>query len=269
MNILLPVDFSEASLQAAGYAAQLAAQYKGSTLLLMHAADTYEEDTDDDTAEQESEWSKRLQVLQNDIFARIPISMRTVLLSGAFADCVGIALDNNPIDLVVMGVNAAGKLKRNFVENHAMAVVELGRVPVLVIPPGVGYKPLERVAIAVKLEEVLTHLPVHALRDLAKMLEVEVHVVNVNPEHYISLTEAHQQEQEAIAAALDVPTEFEYLRMYDIDDSLRLYCRDKQISVLVTVSDGKMLGLVGSISHTARMSYKSELPLLVVPSEMA
>ncbi len=269
MNILLPVDLSEASMNAAQYAVGLCQQYAGSKIYLMHCVEIEEDAGSDAVAKLMADNKLLLQDFQNILFSLAPVSLESEIQVGAFADAVAISLDNHDIDLVLIGVNDGGAVKRNYVESHAMAVVELERCPVLIIPPNVDFAPVKQLAVAMKLETAEKHLPASVLSAAVKLFEATLHVVSVDPDYYISLTERQQADKEKIAALLGVPAEFSFLRLYDVDEALELFVKDRNIDILVTIPHaGGLMGLTPSRSHTAKLSYDSKVPVLAIPSNL-
>ena len=215
------------------------------------------------------EQKNALQNFQNILFGLAAVSMESQIQSGEFADAVAIALDNHPIDMIIMGVNAGDTVKRNYIENHAMQLVDLERCPVLVIPPAMQFNQIDKVAIAVRLEDAASHLPLSTMKEIAKKLEAEIHIVCVDPEIYISLTEKQQQLRNQLAEMLEVPVEFAFLRLFDVQEAIEMYVNDKGIDVLVTIPHSAgLMGLTSSDSQTARLSYDSKVPVLAIPSNL-
>lgn len=140
-RILVPTDFSPTAEKAFRFAVDIAAKSKG-TIILYH---TYVpvESTFIDTGKIRSQYNtqtetniaKRLQRLKKKVMGEntdVPVAT-IVGRSPLITNILGFAEDNQ-IDLLVMGTQGAGGLKKTIIGSVAAKVVEKSDIPVLLVP---------------------------------------------------------------------------------------------------------------------------------------
>jgi nucleotide-binding universal stress UspA family protein len=136
-RILVPVDFSDCSLDALEYAAVVAQQAEAS-LTLVHVLEpvTYGLDfTLDQSKTRHSEvesWRKRLEELASSLRA-FHISVESRLWGGLPVDSILDAAQTLPCDLIVMGTHGRRGISHAISGSVAEAVLRKARVPVLTV----------------------------------------------------------------------------------------------------------------------------------------
>lgn len=150
-TILVPVDFSPASNNAADYAAQLAASFNA-RLILFHAymlpTPVSEVPYVLITADELQQENERL-VQQNvrEISSRYNIEVSSQLSIGIASDEVRAITLEQSIDLVVMGMKGAGGFEK-IVGSTTTNVLHKVKTPVLIVPHDAKYRPLSAITYA-------------------------------------------------------------------------------------------------------------------------
>lgn len=136
-RILVPVDFSECSLDAVEYAAVVAQQAKAS-LMLLHVLEPVSYGLDftlghSRTREQVREtWTKRLEELASSLkMAGIPVEVQ--LRGGVQADSILDSAQTLPCDLIVMGTHGRRGISHAYSGSVAEAVLRKAHCPVLTV----------------------------------------------------------------------------------------------------------------------------------------
>jgi nucleotide-binding universal stress UspA family protein len=93
-----------------------------------------------------------------------------------------------------------------------------------------------------------------------------VHVVNVDAEHYVELSEEYKAERaklEAILAGYD--TEYYFMRQFDFIEAINQFVSDYKIDMIFTVpkKHSFLEGLFRS-SYTKKLAYHSHVPLIAI-----
>ena len=146
-RILVPVDFSDCSLDALEYAAVVAQQAKAS-LLLLHVLEPVSYGLDftlghSRTREQVREiWTKRLEELASSLMVtQVPV--KSQLRGGHPADSILDSAKTLPCDLIVMGTHGRRGFSHAFSGSVAEAVLRKALCPVLTVRNpkfGPGYR---------------------------------------------------------------------------------------------------------------------------------
>jgi nucleotide-binding universal stress UspA family protein len=136
-RILVPVDFSDCSLDALEYAALVAQQAKAS-LMLLHVLEPVSYGLDFTlghirTREQVREtWTKRLEELASSLKA-IHVSVDSQLRGGLPADSILDSAQTLPCDLIVMGTHGRRGISHALSGSVAEAVLRKAHCPVLTV----------------------------------------------------------------------------------------------------------------------------------------
>ena len=136
-RILVPVDFSDCSLDALEYAAVVAQQAKAS-LMLLHVLEPVSYGLDftlghSRTREQVREaWTKRLEELASSLtVTHVPVEFQ--LRGGLPADSILDSAQTLPCDLIVMGTHGRRGISHTISGSVAEAVLRRARCPVIAV----------------------------------------------------------------------------------------------------------------------------------------
>jgi hypothetical protein len=97
-----------------------------------------------------------------------------------------------------------------------------------------------------------------------EMFNPHLHIVNVDPNHYVTITEAVRAEKEKLEQMfVSYKTSFYFLTMNNFFDAIDTFVRDYNIDMLVTVPrfHSNSTNLFKS-THTKRLAYHSNIPLM-------
>src|SRR5438128_2415887 len=70
--------------------------------------------------------------------------------------------------------------------------------PVLIIPPDAKYRAIKNVVLASDFKEVDTTIPVAPVRATLDLFKPTLHIVNVDSEHYVELTDEYKAERKKL-----------------------------------------------------------------------
>ena len=124
MNILVPTDFSNSSLNALQYAFALAEKIE-SAITILYVGEK------DGVADKLKKLTKES-----------PIKLRTIFKSGRAAKTIINYANQSETDLIVMGTKGASGMKKLVLGSNTVNVLEKTSIPVLVVPEQAEYKSL-------------------------------------------------------------------------------------------------------------------------------
>ena len=272
-KLIVPTDFSDTSKNAARYAAQWAAEIGDSSLVLFHAFDPVTAGSDGslmrdgDTDAQRDISLAALQNLKAELNRLAPsVPIVCVAEEGGLINNLEKLFHHHELDLIVMGITGATRLDQILIGSNTLRVVDQHFAPVKIVPPDATYRPIRRVIFCSDFRDVAASTPVKTMRTLLDMLRPELHVVNVDKDHYVELTEAFKAEKRKMETMLEgYDPKFTFMTLYDFVDSINLYAEDIQADLILTVPrrHGFLSGLFKT-SHTKRLAYHSHIPVLAV-----
>jgi nucleotide-binding universal stress UspA family protein len=155
LRILVPTDFSSTADNALQYAIEIAATFQ-SELHLCHAYSISKVDYNLNYSEEDQPYRKtverRMQQTKNkflDQFNEKGIKVHTQVTQESIYTLFSTDVLNKGIDLIVMGSKGASGLSKMVFGSVAASVMEIAKIPVIVVPPGCHFSPLRHLVLAV------------------------------------------------------------------------------------------------------------------------
>jgi hypothetical protein len=111
---------------------------------------------------------------------------------------------------------------------------------------------------------VVNSTPSVLINSVLQIFKPKLHIINVNPEHYITVSDECRLEQEKLAEMFkDHEQEFHFLTMYDFQEALSTFLIDHDIDMLITIPRHHS-GQTGlwERSNTKQLAYHSHIPIL-------
>jgi nucleotide-binding universal stress UspA family protein len=138
--------------------------------------------------------------------------------------------------------------------------------PVLIIPPDAKYRKIKNVVLASDFKEVDTTIPVAPLKATLDLFKPTLHIVNVDSEHYVELTDEYKAERAKLETMLkNYSPEFAFIRQYDFFDAISQFVEDRNIDLIVIVpKDRSFLSGLFKTSHTKKLAYHSHVPIIAI-----
>ncbi|HMH32506.1 MAG TPA: universal stress protein [Puia sp.] len=273
-NFIVPVDFSETSTNAARFAAHLSAQVDDAHIILFNVFDKIEAGTDgtpldSDDEERKSLMGLALQSVKNELsgltFARITC---ITVQDNHFVDALDSYVRKNDIQLIIMGITGATRMGQIFMGSNTLNVVNRRIAPVIIVPPEAEYTGIKNVMFITDLKDVHITIPVAPIKEVLNLLKPSLHIVNVDHEHYVELTEEYKAERAKLDKMFqEYRPEYYFIRLYDFMDAINQFVTDKNIDMILTVpKNHSFLTNVFKTTHTSKLAYHSHVPIVAIHS---
>jgi nucleotide-binding universal stress UspA family protein len=257
VNVIIPIDFSETSFNAAHYGAKMYANRADVNIILYHF---YSPSEDVIVAK------SYLDGLQKEL-VNIAHTMETITESGSnFIESLTAFAHVKSAYMIVMGLTGKSALAQRFSGSNTLKMAEQNICPVLIIPADAAYEGLENVLIASEMKSVEDTPVLLAVKRVLADFKPNLHVVNVDDSHYISLTKGFKTERDEMERLLtDFNPEFYFMRMFDFHESINLFVHDKDIKMIIMGPKyHSFFDRLFKTQHTKKMIYQSKVPVLAV-----
>jgi nucleotide-binding universal stress UspA family protein len=210
--------------------------------------------------------AKELEKLKGKIASRGIVNITCVAEEGSFIPNLVSYVANNQIDLVVMGTTGATNLKKVFMGSNTLNVVRTINTPVMIIPPTVKFHPIKNVLLTSDFQNIEATTPFHEIKKVLNLFGAKLHIVNVDSEHYIELTETYKKERLLMEEKLgSYNPEFSFLRAFDFLEGVSRYMDTKKIDAIVTIPKKHgFLSTLFQVSNTKKLGYNSKVPIFAV-----
>lgn len=255
---IVPVDFSDISLNAARFAAQLFNGHPGIEMLLYHC---YENDYEGENR------LDSLEKLRQELLAVTNVTISVLAEQGDdFVDELEKLSRHKKADVIVMGITGRSAIAQVFMGSNALKVAENKYCPVIIVPADCECKDIKNVLLTTDLENVYKATPSMPIKRVLNIFNPVLHIVNVNEKHYISLTEEYEAEKARLMEMFEeFNPKFHFLRLYDVDEAINEFAEDQNIDLIINVhKDHSIMHRIFKSSHTKKMAYQSRVPLLIV-----
>ncbi len=257
-TVMVPVDFSDTSLNAANYAAKFLAGREGIKMIIYHS---YAKDTEGENS------NPRLEDLKQELLKTGPVDIE--ILNHKEEDFVsGLerAVRHRSADLVIMGITGKAAIAQVLFGSNTLKMAATKACPVLIIPEHASFTKMENVMLASNFKDTLNTTPSVPIKKFLSIYNPQLHVVNVDKDHYISLTEKYEKEKKDLKDLLaDYNPEFYFMRLFDTDEAIDLFANDRNIDLIIALQkDHSFMDKLFSNNRTKKMTFHSKLPILVL-----
>jgi nucleotide-binding universal stress UspA family protein len=255
-RIIIPVDFSDTSLNAARFAAKMLAGKPDTLVILYH---NYSNDSEYDIHK------SYIESLQQELLDKGDTAVEYELEKGGdLIDNLDRLAHTRRATLIVMGLTGRSEMQQKFIGSNTLKTVDRCLYPVMIIPPDADYTAVKNVAFASDFTDVENSTPSTLINAVLYLFTPKLHIINVNPEHYISVTEEGREQQEKLASMFpEYETEFHFITMYDFQEAISNFLTDYTIDILITIPRHHS-GNAGlwETSNTRKLAYHSHIPIL-------
>lgn len=265
-KILVPTDFSPVADNAMRYAIEIAAEFK-SELYLYHVYSFDRFNYDLNFPEDEQPFTEKVERKMNltklrfiEKITQNGLSVKTIVEQGDIFSLFKRKVKKHGIDLIIMGSKGASGLKKVIFGSVTATALEMANVPMLVVPPGNSFHPLQHIVIAMGHYEVSPSV-LSPLQKLASKFGAKATLLNVN-------TGSDRNAYRKIDLSLEgVETTYREVPMSkSINETINKFIQEEGCDLLCMIR--REQGFFKSVfkkSITMAQVFSNQVPLLVLP----
>ena len=255
--VIVPLDFSETSFNAANYAANM---YKNREDIILVLYNFYAKADDAVMA------NNYLNSLKTELSVDCP-NIEIFSESGSdFIESLEAYAHVRTAYIIVMGLTGKSAITQWFSGSNTLKMAEKNVCPVLIVPSDAKYTGTDNILIASEMRYVEETPVLLAVKRILADYKPNLHVLNVDDSHYISLTTSYKIERDKMEELLsEFKPEFYFMRLFDFHEAINLFVRDKKIDMIII--GPKFHGFFTKLfktQHTKKMIYQSKVPVLAV-----
>ncbi|MDB5277527.1 universal stress protein [Ferruginibacter paludis] len=257
LNVIVPLDFSQTSFNAAHYAAQM---FKGRTDVKIILYHFYEDDKDIAVAKNYLNSQKEeLSHLVSNIDIELESGDNFIDRLAAFAHIKGAFM-------IVMGLTGKTPREQRFSGSNTLKLSEKEVCPVLIVPEDATYTGINNALITSELKSVEDTPTLLCIKKVLQYFKPALHILNINSNHYISVTDDVREERNKMEGLLaEFNPEFYFMRLYDFHESVEVFTRDKNIDLIIIAPRyHNFFERLFKTQHTKKLIYHSKVPVLAV-----
>ena len=170
-----------------------------------------------------------MEELRKELIANCFVSIEIEAHQGGnFAEELQRAVRHRKADLIIMGIKGKSALAKSIYGSNTIKMIESKVCPILIIPPEVSFQALRKVMLTSDFKETTKTTPTEPIKDFLSVFNPKLQIVNVDKDHYISLTTSYEKEKNILVEMFkDYHPEFYFMRLYDVNEALTLFAKDK------------------------------------------
>lgn len=262
-SILVPIDFSDASLNALSFAAELSMRAKAKLVVvnILHRGDD------------EAGTKAKLQSIEADLKKNFgaDLESESSFAHGDLVDALKKVIAAQSPELIVMGTKGSSGLKKVLIGSNTVKMLAHTHVPVLVIPEVARFenflkKGRNRIVLATDLEVLEDESAIDILKEIGLlMIEPKVRVLSVRPKN-TGLPDLKRMQRDYLISLFAPELEAERITVFssNVMSGINFYLNEKS-------EDAGLLAMIAHDSghliqkhYTREMASHTHLPLLVL-----
>ncbi len=269
-KIIVPIDFSDTSVNAAKYAIELAKNIADAQVTLYHvySSISFAALTSKDENSRQMVSEAELKTLKDKISGDFD-SISCEAEEGSFVENIAQYALGHHADLIIMGITGSSKITQVFMGTNTLNVIRNISCPVMIIPPDATFKGLKKVVFTSDFKDVARTTPFASIiKILDNFKPSHFDILNVDSEHFVELTDEFKLEKEAMKDKLqNYNPEFSFLRAYDFLEGISSFVESRDIDAIITVPrKHNFLSQLFVTSNTKKLAYHSRVPIIAVPA---
>lgn len=271
-KIVAPVDFSEPSVNAAKYAIQLAGDIPDASVTLYYVYETIIAGSDSSPLLVDPDARKHLALvalsnLKRELESVTTVPVEVVAEEGRLAEALERFVKRNEIDLIVMGITGSSKIEQLLIGSNTLNVISKDICPVFIVPGEASYKKINRVVFTSDLKDVESSTPLRPLKKFLDQFHPELYLVHVTPVHE-GVPEGEQEQKRKLESMLEgySPKAF-FVLGENFASGVEDFAGERNAQIIITVPRRhSFLGSLFKASHTKKLAFNSEIPILALHS---
>ena len=274
-NFIVPIDFSETSKNAARYAAHISTLVPNAHLILYNVFDALEYGSDssplgtdgEEDASRKAIVELALESVKSDISAITSARISIVAEEGdRFLDKLEAYVRWNNIQLIIMGLTGNTRLVQVFMGSNALNIVKRAIAPVIIVPEHTHSQSAQNVMLLTDFKDIEHTIPIDSVKAILDLFKPRLHIVNVDHEHYVQVTEEYKTERAKLETKLDAyKPDFYFIRLFDFVEAINQFVADNHIDLILTFPrKHSFLSNVFKTTNTTKLAYHSHVPIVAI-----
>ncbi|HYC30446.1 MAG TPA: universal stress protein, partial [Chitinophagaceae bacterium] len=185
------------------------------------------------------------------------------------SDEIDAVIEDQPIDLVVMGMHGKGTLEKWMGSTTTSTIKKIDK-PILVVPEQATYNDLQNVTYATDFSYTVDFHVYEPLLSLLKQFNARLHIVHVQKNKDEIKGQDVAGEMQLDPAFQSIPHEFHLVADTDVRHGIETYLEKQPTDLLVMVThEHSFMERLFRKTHTTAMVYNTHVPLLVLKDRKA
>jgi nucleotide-binding universal stress UspA family protein len=268
-TILVATDFSDAAVNAAKYATDMALTINADILLLhvYHIPVTYSEiPAVVSPGDQMQDAERNINHLKERLIPKTngKLNIATEVRTGLFFEELKTVCERINPYAVVMGSQGTTATERLLFGSHTVYAMKHLLWPLLTVPPKVKFSSIKKIGLACDFNKVVDTTPADEIKTLVNDLHAELHILNTGKKEVFNPEIVFESGllQEMLAA---LKPEYHFITSENTDEAIMDFAETNNIDLLVVLP--KRHGLLEKLllkSHSKQLVLHSHVPVMAL-----
>ena len=268
--IIVPVDFSPVSINAARYALNIAAQ-TGGKIVLLHAflSPSAMPVIGDVELTEEGLWEfyeDELKILTENLEKeKSGIKIEHMQMRGTVSESVAQLSDALASQMIVMGITGAGAAEITFFGSNTLNVSQQSKIPVLIVPPEAKFKQVEDIGLTTDFKNVDKRIPEKQVEEMLTLFGAKLHVMFVDDENKNWTSDTPLQSGLVESMFQEYQPQYHFINHPNLAEGLSDCAEKNNIGLLICIkNDYNWLQKLFHKNHIKQLAVHSRIPLLIM-----
>jgi nucleotide-binding universal stress UspA family protein len=270
-TIIVPVDFSTMSANAAHYACHIASLLQAGVILVHVVVPpvTFSEVPvpNDAFGQMVTEAREEINRLKDTLFQfmnkEVPVSAK-VLIGSFFQEIKAFAAEHQPFALV-MATQGAGAVEAFVLGSYTFAVADHLDWPLIIVPPHAGFSKIKKLALACDMKDVPATLPVKGINSLFEHLDASLDICYISRPGARDFAEVFEESTSVLNHLSGFHPEIRIKTHKYVNEGIAEFVRENDIDLLLLI--GKEHRFPASVFHQSvsrKVMLHSEVPVMLL-----
>lgn len=264
-KILVPIDFSDCSINALKYAIQLVEKFQALELILLHAYTVrvaYGEMAFA-TMEQSDEIEEEFKKLENQVKPLKQVRYRNLIINSELISAIKQTKQNEKIELIVMGTQGANSLDKEVLGTNAYNVVSEAGIPTVIVPQNAKFHQIRNIALGSDYKSI-NRDTLEPLKQLNNLFGSTIHIIHISDKDKLEISEA-EQAKKFEQYLKNTQHSYHFMVNDDVEDGITKYIETHDIDILALIPrKHNFFQLLYGSSESKRMIFHSKIPILAI-----
>ncbi|MBS1603987.1 MAG: universal stress protein [Bacteroidetes bacterium] len=274
-NFIVPIDFSDASKNAARYAAHIANGVSDAHIILYNVFDALEYGSDSSPLGTDDEEDASRKAIVELALGSVKTELAGITNAkislvaeenNRFLDTLEEYVVKNNIQLIIMGITGATRLGQIFMGSNTLNIVQRAIAPVIIVPPDAHSVSANNVMLLTDFQDIEGTIPMATVKSVLDLFKPRLHIVNVDHEHYVQVTDEYKAERTKLENQLKAYNpEFYFIRLFDFIEATNQFVSDNKIDLILTFPrKHSFLSNMFKTTSTSKLAYHSHVPIVAI-----
>jgi hypothetical protein len=115
-------------------------------------------------------------------------------------------------------------------------------------------------------KDIENTIPINTVKSILELFKPRLHIVNVDHEHYVQVTDEYKAERNKLETSLAAwKPDFYFIRLFDFVDATNQFVADNNIDLILTFPRRhSFLSNVFKTTSTTKLAYHSHVPIAAI-----